>query len=53
MRDSSRYLPDAPGIERFYNFGVKLRIKTNQATICPNIMMLFMYIKLLVHLINH
>ena len=42
------YLPEAPAIERVFMFGVKtgtIEKKTNQAMICPTIMVLFLYIK--------
>ena len=42
------YLPDAPGIESFYDSDVKtgnIENKTNQAMECPDIILLFMYVK--------
>ena len=44
------------GIENCYMFDAKtvtIEKKTNQAMMCPNIMMLFMYINERVHLISH
>ena len=58
MRGRRLHLPDAPGIESFYNSDEKtgkIEKKTYfyKAMICPNRMMLFLHIKELVHsLIN-
>ena len=49
------YLQDAPGIESFYDSDVKtgnIENKTNQAMECPDIILLFLYIKELVHFTN-
>ena len=56
MRDRTNVYQKASGIETFYMYDVKtvtIEKKTNQAMMCPNIMMLFMYIKQLVHVISH